>query len=117
MVTITCLCGHTAECGRFISEKHVDRWFRCPACQIKFSSPRPPRELGVQVVRGNIRSEIIPEPVTASDRVDLELRRDLRDKVLKAAEEKAAVKLSQMPLWKQELEYVKKQRARVSRIN
>lgn len=112
MVEITCICGHTADCGAFISAKTIDRWLRCPVCQVKFSSPRSAREIGVQVVKGNVRSEIIPQPVTASERADLELRMWERDKIMKADEEKAALKFAQMPLWKQELEYVRRERAR-----
>lgn len=112
MVEITCICGHTADCGAFISAKTVDRWLRCPACQTKFSSPRSVREIGVQIVRGNIRSEIIATPITAYERADLELRTWERDKMLKADEEKAALKHAQMPLWKQVLEYSRKERAR-----
>ena len=110
MVKITCICGHTADCGAFISAKSVDRWFRCPVCQIKISSPRSVREIGIQIINGNIRSEIIPQPVTASDRADLEIRTWMRDKTLKADEEKAALKSAQMPLWKQQLEYVRNER-------
>ncbi len=108
MLTITCLCGHTADCGAFISDKIVDRWLRCPVCKIKFSSPMPPREIGVQIVNGHIRSEYIPLPVTASDRADLEINLWNRDKILKADEEKAAIKSAQMPLFKQQLEYIRK---------
>jgi hypothetical protein len=111
VVTITCLCGHTADCSAFIDPKKVDRWLRCLACGIKFSSPRNVREIGVQVVRGSVRTEIIPEPITALDRAELELKLWARDKAIKAIEEKEAVRFKQLPLWKQELELIRRERS------
>jgi len=99
MVEISCICGHRADCSAFISNKIVDRWLCCPSCKIKFSSPHPPIEVGVQIIDKNVRSEHIREPSSAFDRVEIELRIWERDKILKENEQEKQSWLAEIPVF------------------
>jgi hypothetical protein len=92
MVEITCHCGHTANYSDFLRPdppprgdvRHLRRlelarrkpqaanasaWWRCPKCGDKFRGPAGVQEIGVQLIRDGIRSEIPP-----ADKVTRELR-------------------------------------------
>lgn len=69
MVEIVCMCGFKADCGKFIPPNTVQwikgkkivrshNYFHCPECKVKFRGPKNTTEIGVQVLKDNVRSEI-----------------------------------------------------------
>lgn len=97
MVEIVCMCGFRAECGVFIPSNDVriikgkkiitaHNYYCCPECKVKFRGPKNAREIGLQILKDNVRSEIrtkVPGESELQSRVRYEIYEWQRDQFAK----------------------------------